>query len=228
MSNDFSKVSVCNMALGFLGESNFIQDYDESSTEASVCRRYYDLSRRSLLASFPWSFAGKVEQLAQLDLSDFSLPETFEYKYAYSLPSQCLRVRGVFAPARFSQDSAAYRSVCRADSLISLASSGASSVPFVFMTIDKTPCICCNAETASAVYTTDVEDVTLMSPAFVEAFAWRLAMNMSVPLAGGNLSTRQQLAQAAQSALLFAQTDDANEEMRSPVVWGTELLEARG
>ena len=49
-----SVISICNKALGFLGQSAAINSLTENSVEANICRRYYDGALASVLSEYPW------------------------------------------------------------------------------------------------------------------------------------------------------------------------------
>lgn len=69
------------------------------------------------------------------------------------------------------------------------------------------------------------EDV--FPPLFAEALAWRIAMELSVPLTGGNINKREHLANFYREAAGRAAAADANECMTEPREWGGEYLRAR-
>lgn len=81
-----SVVGICNIALGNLG-ANLISSLGETTAEATLCNVHWDNVRRSLLSAHPWNFAIKRQQLTAL-----STAPVYGYKYAYQLPSDCLRV----------------------------------------------------------------------------------------------------------------------------------------
>lgn len=79
-------IDICSRALVKLGASA-ISSFDEDTTEAHVARQLYEITLDSLLALYPWRFALKQAQLGRLSLA----PET-DYRYAYALPNDCIRV----------------------------------------------------------------------------------------------------------------------------------------
>lgn len=84
-----SDVSICNLALVGLG-CNQISSLTEDSEEARKCNAVYSNLRDQELESFPWSFATKRVQLAQLDVTPI-----FEFAYAFQIPSDCLRTLNI-------------------------------------------------------------------------------------------------------------------------------------
>lgn len=69
------------------------------------------------------------------------------------------------------------------------------------------------------------EDV--FPPLFAEALAWRIAMELSVALTGGNVNKREHLAGFYREAVGRAAAADANEQSAEPREWGFEYLSAR-
>lgn len=82
-----SITEICNQALDIIG-SKRINNYEtDTSPEAIRCRIHYQPTLLSYLRSYDWNFAKKRATLT----ADATAP-TFEYKYAYLLPSDFLRL----------------------------------------------------------------------------------------------------------------------------------------
>lgn len=79
------KVEIINLALARLGESP-IQSITENSVPARAAGLLYDSSRRSALRDFNWSFAVSLTRLARVADSPA------DFRFAYALPPDCLRV----------------------------------------------------------------------------------------------------------------------------------------
>lgn len=79
------KVEIINIALARLGESP-IQSLTENSVPASMASLLYDSSRRSTLRDFNWNFAVSMARLARV------VSSPVDFRFAYALPSDCLRV----------------------------------------------------------------------------------------------------------------------------------------
>lgn len=77
------------MALARLGATriNDFSDSTETSTAAIYCRLFYVHTSKALMRSHWWRFAQK-----RIELSQNSTSPTFEYSYAYDLPSDFLRL----------------------------------------------------------------------------------------------------------------------------------------
>ncbi|MGY8734079.1 MAG: hypothetical protein ACKVK0_18255 [Pirellulales bacterium] len=81
-----SEVDICNTALNMIGASNIIS-LTEDSKSARLCNQRYEPTRDSVFRAHPWNCLIKRVELA----ADTVAP-AFEWSYAYTLPSDCLRV----------------------------------------------------------------------------------------------------------------------------------------
>lgn len=81
-----SVIEICNSALNLLGAST-ISSLSDDSKNARLCNQRYEPIRNKIFRSHPWNCLIKRVELAQ-DVT----PPTIEYDYAYTLPSDCLRV----------------------------------------------------------------------------------------------------------------------------------------
>ena len=82
-----SEVQICNLALLKFGTLT-ITSLDDGTKEARACKVFYPLIRDELLYSYPWNFAMKRADISA-QLAD---TPAFEWDYAYTIPSDCLRV----------------------------------------------------------------------------------------------------------------------------------------
>jgi len=81
-----SIVSICNLALGWLG-ANRINSLSDESVEAQLCKSNWPFSRDACLEDRAWTFATKDVQLAPL-----AEPTSTQYANAYKLPTDLIRV----------------------------------------------------------------------------------------------------------------------------------------
>jgi hypothetical protein len=80
---------IANLALAHLGVAKSIADLQtEQSTEANVCRRFYEIAKRSVLRSYPWPFATEIVELGLVEEEP-----TEEWLYSYRYPANALHVR---------------------------------------------------------------------------------------------------------------------------------------
>ena len=81
-----STIDICNRALQKLGADRIIS-LTQNSTSARACNLAYEPVRDAELRAHVWNFAVKRAQLA----ADATAP-LYGYNYAYTLPSDCLRL----------------------------------------------------------------------------------------------------------------------------------------
>jgi hypothetical protein len=81
-----SVIDICNSALNLLGAST-ISSLEDDSKNARLCNQRYEPIRNKTFRSHPWNCLIKRLELAQ----DVTAP-AIEYEFAYTLPSDCLRV----------------------------------------------------------------------------------------------------------------------------------------
>lgn len=81
-----SVVDICNSALQRVGASSILSITD-NSPEARACNIAYDSNRRDELRKFRWNFA-----ITRVVLAPDSTAPAFDYTYAFTLPSDCVRV----------------------------------------------------------------------------------------------------------------------------------------
>lgn len=197
-----SVVSICNLALSNLAKDN-IQDLDEASTEAKLCKQFYEHSRDTLLQVFPWRFARKTSSLAELTNT-----KDKRWAYAYKRPTDCLKVRRVTDEAQL--DYLPY-------------GDGAVAGGYAY-DIEGTT-LFCDLSPAFLDYTCRVDDVTKFPPLFVEALAWHLAVRLAMPLTR-DPKIRADAFQLATKMQNEAAAADAN-EVRETSDYPAEMMEAR-
>ncbi len=78
--------SICNLALGKLGEKR-IMALSDSSQAARFCTLFYEQTRDEILRSHAWNFA-----TSRATLSELAAAPAFGWENQFALPSDCLRV----------------------------------------------------------------------------------------------------------------------------------------
>ena len=194
-----SVVSLCNTALTILGQTRHIVSLTEASTEARLCSLCYDKAREGLLCEYPWRFATMTSALSELTES------SSVWRHVYAVPSGCLFMQKVCAPEDTAQ----------------------KAEPFDMGRTSSGPAVFTNVQNAVGVYTFSVSDPLEFPPLFAEALAWRLALDLAVPLTGGKTSLREHLTQYYINARTQAVLKDANEFDAPAPVWAQEYTEAR-
>lgn len=82
-------IELCNNALDLVGQGTHIEDMQENSKEADLCRRNLDSVIKRALDKFNFSFVRKDEVITEdNEINVVCIP----YEHAYSLPSDLQRV----------------------------------------------------------------------------------------------------------------------------------------
>lgn len=81
-----SEVDICNVALAEIG-AEIIENFQDTSQTARLCRLFYDRSRDELLSEYRWNFA-----LKRANLTLLTETPVYEFDNAYQLPTDLLRV----------------------------------------------------------------------------------------------------------------------------------------
>lgn len=89
-----NSVEICSHALLKLG-ANTISSFQDGTLEAEVAANLYPLVRDFLLAAHPWNFAIKQQALPRV-----STAPAADYRFAYALPADCVRVLSAGANGR--------------------------------------------------------------------------------------------------------------------------------
>lgn len=179
-----TETGICNSALSKLG-NNRINSLTEGTPAANLCLEQYGKLRDHLLRSHGWNFAANRVKLAQL-----SSTPAFGYDFQYALPSDWMRTITVH-PA----DS-------RTTHITDYATESAPDEGRVLRT---------DCPDVYLRYVRKLEDPNVMDPAFREALAWRLAMELAVPLAkSGGL--RDRMVAGFEDALATAKSIDGQDD----------------
>ncbi|MDN6861938.1 MULTISPECIES: hypothetical protein [Pseudomonas] len=175
-----SDIEICNIALSRVAVTKAIASLTEHSKEAEQCRVFYGPLRDLVLQAFPWPFAESIVALADLG----SPAPGWAYRYRY--PADCLKVRDIVQPG--------FRRSLTSDMQIPYKI-GYDAGGRVIHT-DQPEAVCH--------FTFRVEDPTFFDPQFADVLAWRLSMDLALPLAA-KTDLVQFAAQQYQMALTIAE-----------------------
>lgn len=186
-----SDIEICNLALSRVAVTKAIVSFTERSKEAEQCRVFYAPLRDLVLQAFPWPFAESTVALADLG----SPAPGWAYRYRY--PANCLKVRNIVQPG--------WRRALTID----------QKIPFQIGYDAGGRVIHTDQPEAVCRFTFKVEDSTFFDPQFVDMLAWRLAMDLALPL-----SSKTDLVQFAtqqyQMALTLAEGGAFQESQDDP------------
>ncbi len=88
-----SAVEICNMALDYLGTGNITSLDEQFSDNAKLCKRWYDVTRKSLLKDLNASFAIKRITVAALTATP-----VYGRSYQFQLPYDCIKLLNIDSP----------------------------------------------------------------------------------------------------------------------------------
>jgi len=178
-----SSVDICNLALTKLGQDTIVALTQESET-ARRCNILYDRVRDQVLREHTWSFATKIEALAEL-----ANESVLGWEYLYLMPSNCLRVIKVYDEG--DTDTNNYDKLLSPDT--------------------NTHVIATNLYQAYMKYIKKIEDPNLFDTLFINAFVAKLAAELSLVITG-NSSLMASFIQEYNAFIAQAKAIDAQEK----------------
>lgn len=188
MPND---IEICNIALSRVAHTQPIVSFTERSKAAEQCKVFYSTLRELVLTDFPWPFAESVVTLADIG----SPAPGWAYRYRY--PADCLKVREIIEPGQ--------RRPRNAD----------MQIPFAIGFDSGGRVIHTDQPLASVRFTFRVENPTFFDALFADALAWRLGMDLALPLSS-KPDLQQYCKQGYAEALTLAQASAFNESQDDP------------
>lgn len=128
-----AEVDVCNQALGNVGDGGVVTAIDppDGSTEAAQCARFYPLARDGLLEAREWAFATRRVPLVALAESPVDA-----WDFAYGVPGDCLKVRGVYLPDDPTETPQDYVLEATVDGLVIYTDAEDAMVRYVVRVVD--------------------------------------------------------------------------------------------
>ena len=150
-----TQVGICNQAINLVG-GNRIFSIDDESAEGIICKEMYDDIRDFIIEDADWVFATK-----RYSLTPESASPAWGYKYQFTIPPEVIRVINASDnPDRLNGDSNLdWR---REENLI-----------------------LCDVSTNLYIKgVIQITDESKFSKGFIQAFAYKLASNLAIPIAG--------------------------------------------
>lgn len=158
MATVTTPAQVCNLALLRVGQRQLIDSLDENSLQARTCKALYATARDSALEACWWPFATRR---ANLPLTNSTRSG---WGYVYTAPADCLQARYIYSGSR--TPSAANRIAFS----LELNDTGNGRI------------ICTDQQAPELVYTAQLTTEALWPGLFVNAMAWRLAVELCLAL----------------------------------------------
>lgn len=195
-----SATLIANMALSRVGVTQQIANLFEKSKEARVCNLWYNPCRDQLLTEMSWGFATSRRVLAEVDTP----PQPWGHAYRY--PTDCLLAREI------DMGTILYGSECR--------------IPFeVIEDGSGGKLIYTDQDQAALLFNKAIQDEKLFTPQFIDALAWRLAVEVAMPLTV-NVQIRDSCQQNYLRAIAQARTAELFEQQDRPQP-DSEFIRAR-
>lgn len=186
-----SDIEICNVALSRVAHTQPIVSFTERSKAAELCAVFYKPLRELVLTDFPWPFAESIVSLADIG----SPAPGWAYRYRY--PADCLKVREIIEPGQ--------RRPRKAD----------MQIPYSVGYDAGGRAIHTDQPEAGVRFTFRVEDPTFFDALFSDALAWRLAVDLALPLSSKS-DLQQFAAQQYQMAITKAEASALNESQDDP------------
>ena len=193
-----SKVQICNFALQEIGEESIIS-LSDNTVQAQQCNLRYDSVRRAVLEDHPWNFA-----LARASLALTADTDVFgDFSNIFTLPSDCLRVIMTDREAEITLGTDplfnGYKTVGFSTTYTGRDRYKIEGRNFYY-----------DDDVAKVLYIKDLEDTTIFSPLFVEAFALLLSSRIAYKITGSR-SLAMEKEQAYTNLIKAAKLRDAQE-----------------
>ena len=199
-----SEVSVCNQALIWLG-GNVITALTDGSAEAIACNAVYDPLRDAVLEDREWTFA-----VARIQPAALVATPVFGFDKQFQIPSNVIRVLQV-------SDATA--------GVIGSSATMQGRYNKVEWLREGDTIVANNVDAIYARVLTRITDVTKFSPAFVQALAARIAMDLAIPITGSRGLQSDMAALYGEKLRMAASTDGL--QGRSYITRSNEFTEVR-
>lgn len=218
-----SEVEVCNLALANIRAAS-INDLNESSLQAQICKLKYPFCRDFMLENAPWNFAHRLKPLSVLT------DEIFNWAYVYQYPSDCLRINHlVLNFQEVEQQQPGFRSRFY-DPLFpkpDLSKQVKYQVYNIGTGTSGNKVIAANETELRIDYRAKIEDPNKFSFEFIMALSHFLAAEIAIPIVGGEMGRqfRSDSIQLYQEYIDAAMQSDLNESYTEPT--DSELVTTR-
>jgi len=192
-----SPVAICNLALGWLG-GDLIISLNDPSVEAKLCKANFDLLRDAVIEEREWTFA--VKRLEPAQLTDGPL---YGWDKAFQIPVEVIRVLQVSRAGSVVDGALIEGSFLSA----TRGGTGTGRETRIEWNREEDKIMANNAERIFIRALIRIEDTTKFSPAFDQALAARLSMELAIPITNDRKLQQDMASLYSEKMRLAAATD---------------------
>lgn len=206
-----SAVEIYNLALSNV-RGGSINAFTDNSIQAQIGKLKYPFLRDRLLSEAAWGFNHRIEPLA------VSATEIFNWAYAYTYPSGCLRInRLVNSYEELANNDADVVSRLIDSQLLPIRDSR-RPVPYEVFNFANVRTIGANETDLRIDYRAKITEPNLFSPDFIMALSHLISSEIAISIVGVELGRelRKDSLAIYNEYLSSAITNDANEEHADP------------
>jgi hypothetical protein len=202
-------VDICNVSLGYLGDSATVTSIDppEGSAQAQHCARFYPMAVQVMLDGHDWNFTTMRQTLALIQ------ENYFQWRYVYAVPGIANTVLSVQPQAQYTNANGTVFLPWFYEHFPMEFELNATRDFSIEMVNDKM-CILSNTKNAVARFTTMQVKPGQFPALFTDALAWKLASMLAGPVIKGDegRAMAQKCLAAHVNFLGQAKTTDANQK----------------
>ena len=169
-----SPVEICNLALGWLG-GDLIISLSDPSVEAKLCKANFGPLRDAVLEEREWTFAVKRMEPAAL-----VAPPFYGFDKAFQIPPEVIRVLQVSRAGEVIDGTIIEGSFLSA----TRGGTGNGRETRIEWSREGDQILANNSDRIFIRALVQITDTTKFSPAFDQALAARLAMDLAIPISG--------------------------------------------
>jgi hypothetical protein len=206
-----SEVEICNLGLSNI-RGGSINNFDEGSLQAQLCKLKYPIMRNRCLAELPWGFCRKIKPLATVTT------EIFNWAYAYQYPVDCLKIHRLIGAYEELSNFDADIISRLIDSQLLPVSEARRKIPYEVFNFDDKKTIGANEAELRVGYSAKVTDPNLFDTDFIMALSHLMSSELAIPIVGGEIGRqfRSDSLQLYKAYLHSAIASDMNEQVDPP------------
>lgn len=193
-----SDVAICNIALGWLG-GDLIISLNDPSVEAKLCKVNYAPLRDAVLEEREWTFA--VKRIEPSALSDIPL---YGFDKQFQIPGNVIRVIDVSRAGEDVTSGSVSNTGIRSSSRAGVGKGRETRIEWLR---EGEVIVANDSERIFARILLRITDTTKFSPAFDQALAARIAMDLALPLTNSKVMQKDMASMYTKKIALAAASD---------------------